>query len=113
MQDDLALRTGRFFRASEIVGYMIRAVHEYRAGHRPLGQQVFVNQYVDIAMWADEFAAVRVIFGEFRDEVERALREDPACVRLAEDRGKAASIAALLAKRGNGAMGETIIPTRA
>ncbi|MDO8463373.1 MAG: HD domain-containing protein [bacterium] len=106
LSGDLVSRNGRFFRASEVVGYTIRAVQQYRIGKndpssiaRRLGYEVFVTQYENLWGWADEFASVRIMFDQFREEVEDALCNDEACVAYAAKVGKSDAIRAQIAAR--------------
>ncbi|MDO8425514.1 MAG: HD domain-containing protein [bacterium] len=109
VQHDMESRNGRFFRASEVVGYVIRAVQQYRLGERDpasiarrLGAQVFAHQYRDICKWAEEFVSVRIVLDQFREEVEYALLHDSECIAYAQQHGKDEEIRSLIAARGNG-----------
>lgn len=111
-QHDRESRTGCFFHASEIVGYMIRAVQQYRAGEhdrtsqaRRLGVHVFVLQYGSMCACAEEFTSANIIFEAFREEVERALTSDPECIAYAEEMGKTAEIHALLVQHAVATLG--------
>jgi 5'-deoxynucleotidase YfbR-like HD superfamily hydrolase len=72
IQDDSESRSGRFFNAVERVGYVLFAIREYREGNHKLGMKTFQHQHELLLVHAKEFASVRIIYGQIRDEVEAA-----------------------------------------
>ncbi|MDO8621988.1 MAG: HD domain-containing protein [bacterium] len=62
LQDDRASRTGRFFNAIEVAGYLLRSVAEYQTGgSRLLVLHVFAKQRAALNRHSEEFASIRLL----------------------------------------------------
>lgn len=64
--------TGAFFWAVEVVGYLIRALDEYRTGSKALAYDVFDNTWGEMRRLADHYASVRFFYDAMRIEVDHA-----------------------------------------
>lgn len=95
VQDDRTSRTGRFFNAMEVVGYVIRAYDEWvSGGSRSLAIDVFTNSWDALHRYREEFASVRVLTEPMYSEIQRALATPDGIRILQQKRDRRAAFAA-------------------
>lgn len=76
LQNEREDPTGRFFNAIEQLGYVIRAIDEYRRGSRKLGLEVIAKQHATFERYAADYPSVKMIYDIFRAEVETICASD-------------------------------------
>ncbi|MBI4433218.1 hypothetical protein HY632_00440 [Candidatus Uhrbacteria bacterium] len=95
LQDDRTSRTGRFFNAIEVVGYIIRAYDEWMSGgSKALALDVFTNSWDTLERYRVEFVSVRILVEVAHPEMARALETPEGARILREKREKRAAYAA-------------------
>lgn len=74
LQSDTTIRTGRFFNAVEVAGYLLRAVAEHQTGgSRLLVLNVFTKQREALDRHAQEFASIRLLREHLSPLIEHEL----------------------------------------
>ncbi|MBI4143244.1 hypothetical protein HY480_05215 [Candidatus Uhrbacteria bacterium] len=85
LQDDRESRTGRFFNAIEVAGYLLRAVAELQTGgSRLLVLHVFAKQRAALDRHAEEFASIRLLRAHLNPLVQRELESPDGQAIVAE-----------------------------
>ncbi|MFH1429970.1 MAG: YfbR-like 5'-deoxynucleotidase [Candidatus Uhrbacteria bacterium] len=76
IQHELDTRAGRFFNASEFLGYVLRAVFELQSGDEQLAREVFIHQYFTLLDYGKEFASIARFCADLAPIVEPVLLSD-------------------------------------